>query len=249
LLRQKEAQEFQKQKLKEFTSREGGKYDGPSHQAQKKSKAKKLESMEEIEDLEVEVKLTMQFPKPSGVFAKDEKLIAVQDVSFGWPSGPLLFEQADFVVNPNARFAILGKNGCGKSCLLSILSGELQPVNGIVTRHTGVRIALLQQHHYRGEQLDPEFSPFDHIKELRFANNEDGEEVSLSRQDDTAIRAYLANFGLHGAIAMIPVRYLSGGQRMRVALSVALHDKPDVLMLDEVMNVYANILMCLTIVL
>jgi ATPase subunit of ABC transporter with duplicated ATPase domains len=105
---------MQKEKLREFISREGKKYDGPAHQSQKKMRMKKLEGMEDIEEVEEDAEGTFSIPPPSGVFDKDEVLIGVERASFGWGQGqPDLFEGVDFVVCPKARIAIIGKNGCG----------------------------------------------------------------------------------------------------------------------------------------
>jgi ATPase subunit of ABC transporter with duplicated ATPase domains len=60
----------------------------------------------------------------------------------------------------------LGKNGCGKTSLLNLLTGEVSPSVGDVQRHVGSRVTMLQQHHYKGEQLDPNISALDHIKAM-----------------------------------------------------------------------------------
>ena len=233
--RMREAYEKEKEKLREFISREGKKYDNPAHQAQRKMKVKQLQALVEVEDVEEESELVLNLPRPHGVFDASEKLLAVRDVSFAWPGGEPLFANVDFVVTPRARLAILGKNGCGKTSLLNILLGEEPPSSGNVTRHLGCRVTMLQQHHYKGEQLDPSLCALDHVKRLP---QEESSAVGMhdpgTRQEETAQRGFLANFGIRGGRALIPVKYLSGGQRMRVAMAMALYRRPDVLILDEV---------------
>jgi ATPase subunit of ABC transporter with duplicated ATPase domains len=105
---------MQKDKLKEFISREGKKYDGMTHQSQRKMKIKQLENMEEIELIEDEAEGSLIFPMPSGVFNRDEVLIGVDCATFGWKGEEEpLFEDVDFVVMPKSRIGIIGKNGCG----------------------------------------------------------------------------------------------------------------------------------------
>ena len=80
-------------------------------------------------------------------------------------------------------------------------------------------------------------SPIDHLKK------QENDETSVvgklnpnSRQEETVLRGYLSSFGINKTMALIPVKYLSGGQRMRCAMAIALFKKPDILILDEPTN-------------
>lgn len=240
--RLKKAQDLKKEKLQEFVSREGKKFDHHTHQMQRKSKLKKLNALNEelIEDVEEDCELRLVLPAPNGVFGERETLLSADAVSCQLPEeagGALLFSGVDFVLSPRHRLGIIGKNGCGKTCLLNVLIGDMLPTSGEVKRHLGARMTLLQQHHYKGEQLDPDLNAIDHI---RLLPQDEGSAVGVqnigSRQEDTAYRGYLANCGIMGTTALVPVKHLSGGQRMRVALAVAMYSRPDVLILDEPTN-------------
>lgn len=120
--------------------------------------------------------------------------------------------------------------GCGKTTLLQLLTGELDPVKGSVSRNPGCRIAMLQQHHYRGEQLDPYLTALEHMRRMpQDETTAVGVHDLGTRQEENAQRSYLANFGVTGWRATIPVRLLSGGQKMRVAMAVSLYRKPDLI--------------------
>jgi ATPase subunit of ABC transporter with duplicated ATPase domains len=159
------AYEKERETLQEFISREGKKYDNPAHQAQRNMKKKQLEKLTEVEKLETETELILKFPKPYCVFDETENLICVQNLGFAWTDddgnrvGDYLFKDVDFTVCKGSRVAILGKNGCGKTSLLNILSGDWPATVGTVKRHAGSRITVLHQHHYKGEQLDPNLTP------------------------------------------------------------------------------------------
>lgn len=241
--RLKEAYEKEKEKLQEFISREGRKYDNPSHQNQRRMKIKQLEKLlvDEVEDIEEENELIIILPKPNGYFSNNETLIRFNNVSFGYSNESLLFHKVEFQLNPHDRIAIVGKNGCGKTTLLQLILQEVEcsgnSIQGNITHHHGCRIAMLQQHHYRGEQLDPNLTPLEHMRRLVQDNTTAVGIYDIgTREEENAQRSYLANFGCHSWKATIPVKLLSGGQRMRVALAVALYRRPDVIILDEPTN-------------
>jgi ATP-binding cassette, subfamily F, member 2 len=142
LSRLKAANDMKKEKLREFISRDGKKYDNPAHQAQRKMKMKQLEDLDDVEDVEIDPELTIHLPKPFGVFDAGEKLITIADVSFAWPGETPLFEAIDFSIFPKDRVVILGKNGCGKTSLLNLLIGESNPTTGSVSKHLGCRVTV-----------------------------------------------------------------------------------------------------------
>lgn len=109
------AYEKEKEKLKEFISREGKKYDNPQHQAQRKMKMKQLEALIEVEAVEEDSETVFNLPTPYAVFDPCDALIGISDASFSWSEEePPLFEHVDFSVTATSRVAIMGKNGCGK---------------------------------------------------------------------------------------------------------------------------------------
>jgi ATPase subunit of ABC transporter with duplicated ATPase domains len=126
------AYEKEKEKLQEFISREGRKYDNPAHQAQRRMKIKQLEKLVEIEDIEEDSDVTIKLPSPYCVFDSNSTLIQIQNISFGWTNEAkdLLFSNVDFSISSHARIVILGKNGCGKTSLLNVLTGEKEASSG-----------------------------------------------------------------------------------------------------------------------
>lgn len=124
-IKARELFENQREKLKEFISREGKKYDNPAHQSQRKMKMKQLEQLEAVEKVEEETELTLTLPVPYCSFEASSNLISLTNVSFGWADSAsnttnMLFKNVNLVLGPRSRIVILGKNGCGKTCLLNV---------------------------------------------------------------------------------------------------------------------------------
>lgn len=152
-------------------------------------KLKQLEKLIEVEKQDEDADLILRFPSPYCSIGEDEVLVDMVDVSFRWsadedhdaagtgtdptvaptptppapPSEPL-FQSVNITIRAKDRIAILGKNGCGKTSFLNLLVGEGAAsgggeVAGMIRRHVGSRCTMLQQHHYKGEQLEPHLSP------------------------------------------------------------------------------------------
>jgi ABC transport system ATP-binding/permease protein len=134
----------------------------------------------------------------------------------------VVFDALTVGVNEGDRIGIVGRNGDGKSSLLSMLTGELTPNSGRVTRRTGVRVGALDQ----SDTLDGS-STVGHLLV--------GDQADHEWAGDSGIRDVVG--GLVADIAWDAlVSTLSGGQRRRVQLAQLLMGDWDVIVLDEPTN-------------
>jgi ATPase subunit of ABC transporter with duplicated ATPase domains len=134
----------------------------------------------------------------------------------------VVFESVTLGVNDGARVGIVGRNGDGKSSLLALLTGQLLPDSGRVTRRSGLRVGALSQ----ADTLDP-----DHSVGWTLV----GDQADHQWAGDARIRDVVS--GLVSDIAWdATVSTLSGGQRRRVQLAELLVGEWDVIALDEPTN-------------
>lgn len=153
-------------------------------------------------------------------------LISLSDVQLAYGHVPLL-DHADFALEPGERVGLIGRNGSGKSSLLKILAGSVQPDDGQVMFQSGVRTALVPQE----PELTNTHSIFDAVLDVESAPIDPSEPDAWRRP--AMVHALLDKLGLS---ADTPVGGLSGGMRKRVALARALAREPEVLLLDEPTN-------------
>jgi ATPase subunit of ABC transporter with duplicated ATPase domains len=134
----------------------------------------------------------------------------------------ILFTDVDLSVRGPERIALTGPNGAGKTTLLRVIAGELAPDAGEVRRAEG-RVAYLSQ---RLDLLDPDRSV--------------AENLAAFAPDLTETRRMhlMAQFLFRGERIQLPVRALSGGERLRATLACVLHAQPapQLLLLDEPTN-------------
>ncbi|MEA3418362.1 MAG: ATP-binding cassette domain-containing protein [Campylobacterota bacterium] len=172
----------------------------------------------------------------------------------------LLLDDVDFHLNAGERVTIIGQNGCGKSTLMKIVTGEEEPTEGKRVVDQSIQIEMLeQQPHFEADlnvrqAIENELTDLQEAKqsyeELSQQLAENFDDKSLQRKH-TDISAYLDHhnaWNLDDKIERVlqefklkayedrPVITLSGGEQRRVALASLILKKPDVLLLDEPTN-------------
>ena len=156
-----------------------------------------------------------------------KNVVQFKDAGYMYPkmSEPL-FTGAEFSIDGKSRIVLLGENGNGKTTLVRLLIGELEPTSGEVERDSGARIALVNQHH--AEQLDLSLTP------LAFLKAEYPGDGSYAHEQK--LRSHLSGCGVGAELQGTPGHALSGGQRSRVALSAVSFARPHLLVMDEPTN-------------
>ena len=137
----------------------------------------------------------------------------------------LLFTDLNFMLPPNGIVGVIGPNGAGKSTLFKLIMGIEQPDKGSFDIGETVKIAYVDQNH---KDLHPDSSVYEVISQ--------GNETFRMGGRDINARAYLSKFNFTGADQEKKIAMLSGGERNRLHLAMALKEEGNVLLLDEPTN-------------
>lgn len=158
--------------------------------------------------------------------------------SDGW-----LFQAVSFGLDMRSRICIVGPNGVGKSTLLNLMAGVVQPISGLVDINRKVRIARYNQHFM--DQLPMDKTAIEYMLSLAdeyhvlwddLKRTDDPDDKSKRRWHYQSVRGLLGRYGLSGDTHTILIKELSGGQKARVAFASMYLQKPHLLILDEPTN-------------
>jgi len=188
-----------------------------------KSKAR-LSSYEKLlkeESKQKEERLELYIPPGERL---GEKVIITDNISKAY-GNKLLFEGMNFNIPKGAIVGVIGPNGAGKSTLFRILTKKEDPDTGSVDIGSSVDISYVDQEH---EFLDPDKSVWETISE--------GEEWLAMGDTKMNSRAYVSRFNFSGSDQEKKIPSLSGGERNRVHLALALKKGANLILLDEPTN-------------
>ncbi len=137
----------------------------------------------------------------------------------------LLFKDLEFSLPPNGIVGVIGPNGAGKTTLFRLIMEQEKPDNGTFEVGETVKIAYVDQRHH---DLIPDNTVYQVISQ--------GTESFRMGGRDVNARAYLSKFNFAGADQEKKIGVLSGGERNRLHLAMALKEEGNVLLLDEPTN-------------
>lgn len=183
------------------------------------SRIKMLEKLPKLDGLTDGESLDFEF-RHAPFAAK--ALLEARNISFGYTPDNLLFQHIDLTINGRDRVGVIGNNGKGKSTLLNILSGGLQPVTGELKTHPDMKLGYFGQTNI--QRLNPKLTVEQEIEQTNTA---------LTR---TQVRNICGTMMFGGDLALKKVSVLSGGEKSRTLLAKILAHPSNLLLLDEPNN-------------
>ena len=190
---------------------------------QAQSRVKALSRMEALAPLHAEAGIDIRIPSPDYM---PDPLLVLDKLSAGYTADDgqqvSILRDVTLMVRAGSRIGVLGANGAGKSTLIKTLAEELQVQSGERRASRGLAIGYFHQHQL--DMLDLEATPLMHLARIA---------PDVREQE---LRNYLGGFGFSGDTVNGKVEPMSGGEKARLALSLIVWQKPNLLLLDEPSN-------------
>ena len=192
-----------------------------ARQAKGKARLNSYDAMLNEEQKEREERLEIFIPNGPRL---GNKVIEAQHVAKAF-GDKVLFRDLNFSLPPNGIVGVIGPNGAGKTTLFRLIMGLEKADNGTFEVGETVRLAYVDQQH---KDIDPKKSVYDVVAQ--------GTETFRMGGRDVNARAYLSRFNFSGNDQGKLCGVLSGGERNRLQLALALKQEGNVLLLDEPTN-------------
>ena len=210
-------QDAQRAHLQAFVDRFRAK---ASKASQAQSRIKMLAKMQPISSMVTDEVRPIHIPAPDKLLSPP--IIATDDVSVGYEPGRPILSDLSLRIDNDDRIALLGSNGNGKSTLVKLLAGKLEPMQGSVTRAATLKVGYFAQHQV--DELDMDGTAYDHVRRL------------MPDQPESKVRGRAGLIGFSGPAANTKVEKLSGGEKARLLLGLATFAAPQLIILDEPTN-------------
>ena len=192
-----------------------------ARQAKGKARLNSYEQMLNEEQKQREEKLEIFIPNGPRL---GNKVIEAQHVQKAFGE-KVLFNDLNFMLPPNGIVGVIGPNGAGKTTLFRLIMGLEQADGGTFEVGETVKLAYVDQQH---KDIDPNKTVYDVVSQ--------GNETIRMGGRDINSRAYLSRFNFSGTDQSKLCSVLSGGERNRLQLALALKQEGNVLLLDEPTN-------------
>ncbi|CAD0224321.1 ABC-F family ATP-binding cassette domain-containing protein [Chryseobacterium sp. JV274] len=168
-------------------------------------------------------------------------MILLQNISFGFPGGDLLFNYTHLTIPSHTKSALVGSNGMGKSTLLKMIAGEIQPLSGNITTSGSVFYIPQMFGNFNHLTIAECLKIDQKLNALQKITNGEADEIYFEiLNDDWDIeercQQALEHWGLDNFELSQKLEDLSGGQKTKVFLAGIQISQPDIIILDEPTN-------------
>jgi len=212
----KKKQEAERRHLESFVDRFRYK---ASKARQAQSRVKMLEKMQPIAAVMESRIIPFKFPQPERL---SPPIITMEGVSVGYEPGKPILKDIDLRIDQDDVIALLGANGNGKSTFAKLLSDRLKAETGRVRRSPTLKIGYFAQHQL--DELNEAWTPYQYYEDL------------LPDKTEAQRRSQLGAVGFGKEKSDTKIENLSGGEKARLLMALAVFHKPHMLILDEPTN-------------
>lgn len=204
-----------KQRVMNFVDRFGAK---ATKAKQAQSRLRSLEKIDMVDAIISDRTISFSFPKPNNL---GTSMLTINKVDAGYDEIPVL-KNINLSISNDSRIALVGANGNGKSTLIKLIAGNLDPMKGSIIKKKNLKIGYFAQH--QADELDLEKTGYQVLSEID------------PEKPDLFIRGVLGRFGFDKQKSETRIENLSGGEKTRLLFCLMSYHSPDLLLMDEPTN-------------